>query len=818
MNFLSHSNNQGGAEDSSAQDPNTNCSCEFLFIPQPSVLLSQQGEVLDCNDAFLELFGLQRKDLIHNYFFKVCSEHNIVPPVTNLEDITSPFEVKTIIPKASDDKFLQTIQWSVSPIRSGPYKDCIFLLGFNITDFISSSAKEANIIKSIIDQLPNHFIFWKDKNSVYLGCNQLLASAVGLQSSAEIVGKTDYDLPTSKDQSDAYRADDKLVMESGIPKLNIEETQTLTDGNTRILSTNKTPLIDEHGNVYGVLAIYSDITERKNLERSLENAKNMAEAASRAKSEFIANMSHDLRTPLNGIVGMSELLQGDVDKQQQKQYAEWVNESGEQLLGLLNGILDVVSADNIKENDIQEETFELAQCLQDLVRLEIPSAELKGLSLKTNIPQNVPQYLHTDRTKLHRTLLNLLGNAIKFTEHGQITIEVELLNTSADRAQLQFRVVDTGIGIPDQLQDKVFDRFYRVNPSHKGVYSGHGIGLHIAQSYVKLLGGEIKVRSQESIGTTFYFDLNLKIGNKNDIKPLLSKTGISQKMVTSETGKLIPITQALLPNAPAVLLVEDNGIALKMVEVLATHLGCNYTSVKDGEKALRLAKSTHFDLIITDIGLPGISGHRLTHLIREWEYSTRKPPTPIIGLSAHVNEEIKEECYLSGMNEVLTKPINLKRFQSLLTQFVEPGGNERGIVSTPSSTQPSTLGFDLTDTEEELFQLEKYPLLEVETAINNIGDEELLRQMLEILLHQEIPNDLIALENAHLAEDWDTIEKIAHKIKGGAVYVGTTRMKYACQYLERYHKAGYSNVLEPLYQQLITVVSHTAPQIERWLK
>lgn len=815
MECLSPVNHKDNAMENTVQDASINCSCEFLFVPQPSILLSPTGAVLDCNEAFLYLFSLEREGLIGQNFFSICDEHKIIPPITDLTNISEPQESKTIVFKTGHNKLLQTIQWSIAPIRSGQYKNCIFFLGFNITEFISSAAKEANIIKSIIDQLPNHYIFWKDKNSTYLGCNQLLASAVGLQSSSEIVGKTDYDLPTSKEQSEAYRADDQIVMLSGQPKLNIEETQTLTDGNTRILSTNKTPLIDDHGNVYGVLAIYSDITERKNLERSLENAKNMAEAASRAKSEFIANMSHDLRTPLSGIVGMSELLQGDVDKRQQKQYAEWINESGEQLLGLLNGILDVVSADNIKENDIQEETFDLAQCLQDLIRLEIPSAELKGISLRTNLDANVPTYIHSDRTKLHRTLLNLLGNAIKFTEKGSITIEVQVIEKNPERAFLQFRVVDTGIGIPTDLQDKVFDRFYRVNPSHKGVYSGHGIGLHIAQSYVKLLGGEIKVKSKEGEGTSFYFDLNLKVGDESQARSSASAQGKKSK---TTDGKLSPSLQlSLSPDAPKILLVEDNGIALKMIEVLATHLGCNYTSVKDGEKALRLAKSSNFDLIITDIGLPGISGHRLTHLIREWEYTTRKPATPIIGLSAHVNEEIKEECYLSGMNEVLTKPINLKRFQTLLTQFVEPGEKDRSALISSSDTAVK-LGLDLTDTEEELFQLEQYPLLEIDTAIQNIGDEELLRQMLEILLHQEIPNDLVALEKAHLQEDWDAIEKVAHKMKGGAIYVGTTRMKYACQYLERYHKAGYSNVLEPLYQQLITVVSHTAPHIERWLK
>jgi len=211
MNFLSHSNNQGESVHNTTQETDKMDSCEFLFIPQPCLLLSRQGEVLGCNHAFPELFGLQRIDLLHKDFFTVCSQYNINPPVHNLAEITETYEIKTLIPKADDPKFLQTIQWSISHIPSGDYKDNIFILGFNITDIISSTAKEANIIKSIIDQLPNHYIFWKDKNSVYLGCNQLLAASVGLQYSSEIVGKTDYDLPTSKEQSDAYRADDQLV-------------------------------------------------------------------------------------------------------------------------------------------------------------------------------------------------------------------------------------------------------------------------------------------------------------------------------------------------------------------------------------------------------------------------------------------------------------------------------------------------------------------------------------------------------------------------------------------------------------------------------
>ena len=372
--------------------------------------------------------------------------------------------------------------------------------------------QEPKFIDDLINQLPAA-IFWKNTESVFLGCNKYFANLAGLSSPQDIIGVTDYDLPWGEHEGHLYRKDDQEVMQSKLPKLNIEESQTLSDGRVITLLTNKIPLFSKQNAIVGVLGIFHDITARKEMERSLEKAKNEAEASNHAKTEFIANMSHDIRTPLSGIVGMSELLKQEVKEPEQQQYAHWVNESGQQLLSLLNGILDVVSANNVTENDRHEEAFDLHQCLQDIVQLELPTTKLKGIDLQINISDETPRFIISDRTKIHRILLNLLGNAIKFTQKGMVAIEISCQSRTNEQVDIEFTVKDTGMGIPEALQDTVFERFSRVTPSCKGLYAGHGLGLHIAQSYVKLLGGEIKLRSKEGLGTSFYFVLPCKVSH-----------------------------------------------------------------------------------------------------------------------------------------------------------------------------------------------------------------------------------------------------------------------------------------------------------------
>ncbi len=650
--------------------------------------------------------------------------------------------------------------------------------------------KNVDYYENILALMPGH-VYWLDRNNTYLGCNDNQAKQVFLSSRHDIVGKKTSDL--LDDEARILELDNlnNQVMATGIPHTAIECAR-MADGEG-VYFSQKVPLRDDNNAVIGLLGISIDITELKKTEAALTVAKEHAEAANRAKIEFIANMSHDIRTPLSGVIGMSRLLEEQVTHPEHKQYAHWLTQSGEQLLGLLNSILDVVSSENVCDEDIQNEVFDLRQCINDIVELERPTTIVKNIELNALIDDQAPCFIITDRAKLHRVLLNLLGNAIKFTPTGCITIEVKYIDFDSEKPYLQFQIIDTGIGISLEHQDKIFDRFFRANASYNGVYSGYGVGLHIAQSYVRLLASELKFTSQPGLGSTFYFDLPVSVAQQGALSDG-AEYGISVETPQMEISKI---------GTPHLLLVEDNLIALKMLELISMQAGCIHTSAANGEEALSLIKSTHFDLVITDIGLPGLSGYELTHQIRKWQLDENLPSIAIVGLTAHAH--VKSRCLEAGMNDVYCKPLNLELMESILSQYFNP---------TPNGAQLKNQRQGLPEHDFELFELNEFSLLDIDHALERIGSKSVLMEMLHLMATQEIPNDERLLEEAYTHEDWQTIENIAHKMKGGAVYCGTFKMQYACQYLERYYKAGHTALLSQLYAQLRGVLNETKQAIE----
>ncbi|MCW8471497.1 ATP-binding protein [Fluoribacter gormanii] len=501
--------------------------------------------------------------------------------------------------------------------------------------------------ENIIALMPGH-VYWLDKNNVFLGCNDLQAKSAHLQSRKEIVGKTNYDMPW-KDQAEILNKLNKLVMETGIPHT-AEEYAVKAEG-MGIYHSQKVPLRNQRDEIIGVLGISLDITEHKKMEAALRRAKENAEVANQAKTEFIENMSHDIHTPLSGIVGMSRLLEEKAEDPERKQYARWIHESGEQLLDLLNGVMEIVAADNLRENDVHEELFELRKNIKDIAYLVQPTLEMKKIKLNIEIDDTAPNSFITDGTKLHRVLLNLVGNAIRFTDKGIVTIKVETLSHENSYAQLRFSVIDTGIGIPPELKGKIFDRFFRATPSYKRQHGGYGVGLHVAQKYLSLLGGEINLESEVGKGSTFYFTLTMKIGCNENHTLAYNETNAVKK----ETGS----------HAPLILLVEDNIISLHMIENVVEQAGYQFYSAIDGEHALELLETNDFDLIITDIGIAGISDKNLVQCVRDMEKQAQKTPVPIIGLTTNTSAA-KNNSMRSEMNKILTKPIHLKMLQEVV--------------------------------------------------------------------------------------------------------------------------------------------------------
>ncbi len=508
-------------------------------------------------------------------------------------------------------------------------------------------------------------IYWKDTDGYYLGCNNYMLKMAGIQERSDIIGKKDSQLFWHDISEDLEKIDQSVLLTG---RYEGEETPITANNDRRTFHTTKTILFDENRNVIGIIGVSVDITE-------LKRSKEAAEAASRAKTEFIANMGHDIRTPLTGIIGMSSILEEELQQQaDEKEHATIIHQSGEQLLGLLNGVLDLITVDSSNEDSVHQEPFDVRRVIHDVIELERPAVEARQLKIESHIDEAIPAFVVNDKMKLHRILLNLAGNAIKFTKVGHIEINAKLVSIKDDEAKILFSVEDTGIGIPDELQSKVFDRFFKVSPSYKGLYTGNGIGLHIVQKYLELLGGDIRLSSSVGVGTTFSFVLSMKIGQKpkeemhedEDFKPEPTRP----MRAVIQAPAVAPVKESMNPNQVQVLLVEDNAAALKVLAFMVQRFNVQVSQAIDAESALDLVKSQHFDLVITDLGLPGLSGDEMTTAIRAYERDNHLNPMKIVGLTGHALDEAKQACLDAGMNDVHQKPIPPDTLKTLINEFL----------------------------------------------------------------------------------------------------------------------------------------------------
>ncbi len=547
--------------------------------------------------------------------------------------------------------------------------------------------EQLDYLNNIISYLPGH-VYWLDKNNVYLGCNDLHAHDVNLKSRFDIVNKTNFDMPW-KDQAETINSFNNYVMSTG--KIATTEESAYFNNVYKTFFSQKVPLKNKTGEVIGVLGISTDITDRKKMEEDLKKAKEAAEAGEKAKTAFIANMSHDLRTPLTGIIGEAYMLKGDVTDAERIQYANELGKSGEKLLKMYNEIIEDVRSDHMSDKDIETTTLDLNELLTELKDTVQPTFTWKNLTLNIAVDPAIPVFLVSDRRKIFRIIENLVGNAMKFTDKGHINLKVDLLETQKYTIKIQVNVIDTGIGIPDNKKSQLFERFYKVSPSHKGEYEGFGLGLNIAKNYTNMLNGTIGFESTEGVGSNFYVILTIKIATEDEIatykkklskpKPALLKG--NETPIAESTKNSKPIKKPQIPceettassvtqtpiNAPHILVIEDNLVARNITVIFIKQANLNVTEATNGEAALELAKKQEFDLILADVGLPGISGIEVTQQLRQFEKEQGRKPIPIIGITAHAADGQKE-CIDAGMNEALAKPFTPDMLREIIKIYL----------------------------------------------------------------------------------------------------------------------------------------------------
>ncbi|HEY9704967.1 MAG TPA: ATP-binding protein, partial [Allocoleopsis sp.] len=556
------------------------------------------------------------------------------------------------------------------------------------------------LLQMVFDTLPNR-VFWKDKNFRYLGCNKLFAQDAGLNSPEEIINKDDFAL-SWKQSAHLYRADDQLVIETGLSKINFDEQQVLDTGKILWLRTSKIPLRDEEGKIIGVFGCYEDITERKETEAQLEtlfnaiqdvilvldkdgrylkispssepllykpraellgkrmqevfpkeiadflldyvhqaiktqqpsrleyildinNAtmyfdatiapmegervvwvardisdrkhkeielnkqKEIAENATKAKSEFLATMSHEIRTPMNAMIGMTGLLLDTELNREQKQFTETIRTAGESLLSIINDILDFSRIESGKL-ELEDHPFDLRQCVEEVIDLFANTAAEKSLELGGIMDGNLPGSVMGDSTRLRQILVNLVGNAIKFTEKGSVLIKVfpVLMEAETKIQEIQFSIQDNGIGIPPARLNRLFQPFSQVDSSTSRKYGGTGLGLVISKKLCELMGGNISVTSEVGIGSTFNFSIKVKV----------------------ITVQAIPKNLEL--QRKNILIVDDSAINRQILTLQAQSWGMFVHTASSGNEALNiLQKSTNFDMAILDGEMPEMSGIEL---------------------------------------------------------------------------------------------------------------------------------------------------------------------------------------------------------------
>lgn len=485
-----------------------------------------------------------------------------------------------------------------------------------------------------------------------------------------------------------------------------------------------------------------------------------------------------------------------------KEYADNLIASSHALLDLMDEVLDAIKVSS-GEIPLLKKKFLLAEIFEHVTNLYVAKAAEKKLALSFTLNPDLPRFVIGDRVRIHRIILELVGNAVNFTDSGQITINACLAKQERESLILQLTVADTGIGIPKEKQQDIYIQFKRLTPSYQGLYKGAGLGLYIVKQFIDELGGEIYVESEPNKGTIFTCLIPLRIpliDNDIGVDALETlKSTLAQKAYETNTHF----------SSSKVLVVEDNFIAQKVAKTLLSKMGCDTDVASNGLAALKLCSEHEYDLIFMDIGLgSGIDGYEVTHQIRSKAQGNRH--IPIIALTAHGADESKLRCIEAGMDAVLTKPLTQAQAADIIESFIHT--RNKTILIKPSEERK-----DLPDTDDEMFQINQFPILDSEEALNNCQNEEMLRELL-LLMTKELPSDLENMKKAYAIQDFALIEKIAHKIKGGAVYVGTIRMKYACQYIERYWKTGHRELFEPLYHQAINSIEDTIIYIEGWLK
>lgn len=521
------------------------------------------------------------------------------------------------------------------------------------------------------------------------------------------------------------------------------------------------------------LRTYRDHLESQVSRRTadLEQAKLKAEEANRLKSRLLFNVSHELRTPLNGIVGYCEALRDTADINLARSYGDIIHRESDILLALINDLLDMAKIEAGKMT-ISETPFNLRDLVRDTLRGQARLAEKKHLTFRWWVDDRIPNLLRGDSLRIRQVLLNLVSNAVKFTEAGSVDIRVEQADRRENVLQLLFSVKDTGMGIPEDKLSVIFESFSQVDPAITRRYGGTGLGVSIAHRLVELMHGRMTVESEEGKGSEFTVTIPLK------------ECRLTEKEAEALAADPGNLTERNLTGSGHVLLVDDYPTNLSVMELFLQNAGYTTSNADNGSAAVYLCTQKAFDCIFMDIQMPGLDGYEATSRIRNGESRNKK--TPVIGLSASIDESTRKKCHEAGMNDFLLKPVKKTRLLSLTSYWTG-----RRETHRPRDITEPVYGLPTPDTPV---------ILNYRKALINFEHDRTL--YLSALKHFTVLITGASSALRHLAEggDREALFREAHKIKGAASLIGAEEIYAVTQELEKAGRCREDNNLDPLIE------------------
>jgi PAS domain S-box-containing protein len=561
-------------------------------------------------------------------------------------------------------------------------------------------------------------------NRKIVNVNKAFLDMFHYSSEEEILGYTFSDLALSSDDETVRLA--KLMQKQGFV-LN-EEIHCRTKNGSALTLLFSVNLIDMDDEDF-FLVSYVDITERKKLETQLVEAKKAAEQATVSKSSFLANMSHEIRTPLNAMIGFSDLLDTTPLNAQQREYLSAIDVSGKNLLTIINDILDF-SKIEAGMLSIEKIPFSPQQLIHSVYTMFFRKAQSKNIKLFISIDSAMPSLVKGDPTRLNQIMINLIGNAIKFTDEGNVSVDARVLEKTNHQAIIRISVKDTGIGIAPEKIFTIFERFTQAESDTTRSYGGTGLGLSIAKKLVELQGGTIRANSVPEEGSEFSFTIPFEIADEEEYK---------SSEHTEEPTELF--------TSKKVLVVEDNILNQKLAQAVLSQKGFDVEIAANGQIAVDVLKKKKYDIILMDIQMPVLDGYEATKVIRH----ELRDHTPVIAMTANAMAGERERCISNGMDEYITKPFNADILFKLIGKFLN--------AKSPDTEAP------VKDKVTDLTYLKEF----------SGNKTSFLKEMIGTFLEQN-PKDIDALEKALKMKDFSAVKALSHSLQTSLGFVGFSQV------------------------------------------